>query len=93
MAPQCDDCGRPATYHAAWKTPTMSVPTFAYACEDHHFEGMILTANYQQGAQRHLEPVQAPQGPPHGEGLADYRFRGDRAKDAAIFAHVAVVHP
>ena len=40
MDARCNHCGRPATWHAAWQTPTMSEPTVAYACDEHGFEGM-----------------------------------------------------
>jgi hypothetical protein len=36
----CHYCGRPATWHAAWQTPTMPAMAFAYACDEHKFEGM-----------------------------------------------------
>jgi hypothetical protein len=54
MTPQCDDCGRPARYHAAWKTPTMSAPAFAYACEDHRFEDMIPVEEPIEEYREHL---------------------------------------
>jgi hypothetical protein len=41
---RCDYCDRPATWHAAWQTPTMSEPTVAYACNEHRFEGMTPLA-------------------------------------------------
>jgi hypothetical protein len=40
MTPKCDRCDRPATYHAAWQTRTMPASGFAYACDEHRFEGM-----------------------------------------------------
>ena len=40
MTAKCDYCDSPATWHAAWQTPTMSAPTVAYACDEHRFQGM-----------------------------------------------------
>jgi hypothetical protein len=37
---RCDYCDRPATWHAAWQTPTMSETTIAHACDERRFEGM-----------------------------------------------------
>ena len=38
---QCDYCDRPATWHAAWRTPTAPGPAFAYACDEHRTDRMV----------------------------------------------------
>jgi hypothetical protein len=41
MTPRCDYCGRPATWHVAWKTPAMPSPAFFYACDEHRQKVMV----------------------------------------------------
>jgi hypothetical protein len=52
VAPQCDYCDRPATYHAAWQTPSMPAPKIAHTCDEHRFEGMIPVG---EPVEKHLE--------------------------------------
>jgi len=42
MSAKCDYCDRPATWRAAWQTPTTPGPDIvAYACDRHRAEGMV----------------------------------------------------
>jgi hypothetical protein len=42
MSPKCHYCGRPATWHLGWKSPTMlAPPPIEYACDEHRLVGLV----------------------------------------------------
>jgi hypothetical protein len=79
MSAKCDYCDRPATWRAAWQTPTTPGPDIvAYACDRHRAEGMVpidepVQTSPDPGLDEHhpLERILRAA----GEDLARVRFR------------------
>jgi hypothetical protein len=62
----CDYCDRPATWHSGRKTATMPGPSFAYACDEHHFEGMVSIETPLEESSDGLSSREGAEKPPGG---------------------------